>query len=74
MTTTLHNIEDWPYMTIRGKIFSMAKDEVGHVVIHFVWKEQWSEVRIFRFMGSVQLPGREATRSDTRSSELKTCE
>lgn len=46
-------------MTMRGKIFSMAGDEVGHVVTHFIWKEQWSEVRIFRFMGSVQLSGRE---------------
>lgn len=37
-------------MTVRGKIFPMGGAEVVHLVIHFVWKEQWSEVRIFRFI------------------------
>lgn len=29
-----------------------------HLVIHFVWKERWSEMRKVRFMGSGQWPGR----------------
>lgn len=44
---------------MRGKIFPMGRAEMVHLVIHFVWEEQGSEVRIFRFTGSGQWPGRE---------------
>lgn len=46
-------------MTMRGKIFPVAEDKMVHLVTYFVWKEQWSEVKISRFMGSGQWLGRE---------------
>lgn len=42
-------------MTMRGKIFPVPGDKMVHLVTHFVWKEQWSEVK----MGSSQWLGRE---------------
>lgn len=41
-------------MIMRQKIFPVGGAEVVYLVIHFVCKKQWSEVRIFRFMGSGQ--------------------
>ena len=41
-------------MIMREKIFPMGAAEVVYLVIHFVCKKQWYEVRIFRFMASSQ--------------------
>lgn len=64
-------------MTVRGKIFPMGGAEVVHLVIHFVWKEQWSEVRIFRFIEYLDswangLEGK-TRRSETRGSGVEAC-